>query len=158
MRDPVWLEPPHHYSKTRKARFVFTWLLWDIIISKPPYVTFLKMVELCHFLSFSDLSERNYNSQSCWITLYHYECHCWLFSVHIFFGPNEPFRRFFTNGTYERKNILRYPSFKAIHIVLCQPISGSRKLWNLIFVQYNTINYLILIAQTSWRTSSYTTL
>ena len=28
------------------------------------------MVELCHFLSFSDLSERNYNSQSFWITLY----------------------------------------------------------------------------------------
>ena len=24
MRDPVWLEPTHHFSKTRKARFVFT--------------------------------------------------------------------------------------------------------------------------------------
>ena len=36
------------------------------------------MVELCHFLSFSDLSERNYNSQSFWITLYHLdkEHHC----------------------------------------------------------------------------------
>ena len=69
MQDPVWLEPTHHFSTTRKAKFVFTWLLWDIKISKPPYVTSLKMVELCHFLSFSDLSERNYNSQSFWITL-----------------------------------------------------------------------------------------
>ena len=70
MQDSVWLEPTHQFGTSWKAKFVFTWLLWDIKISKPPYVTSLKMVELCHFWSFSDLSERNYNSQSFWITLY----------------------------------------------------------------------------------------
>ena len=53
-----------------KARLVFTWLFWDIKISKPPYLPFPKMAEFCHFSYFSCLSEKNYNLQSLWITLY----------------------------------------------------------------------------------------
>ena len=60
---------PSFWHKLERQDY-FAQLFWDIKISKPLNVTFLKMVELCHFLSFSDLSERNYNSQSFWITLY----------------------------------------------------------------------------------------
>ena len=70
---PIKLSPagttPSFWHKLERQDY-FAQLFWDIKISKPPNVTFLKMVELCHFLSFSDLSERNYNSQSFWITLY----------------------------------------------------------------------------------------
>ena len=64
-----------------ERQYYFAQLFWDIKISKPPYVTFLKMVELCHFLSFSDLPERNYNSQSFWVTLYSGNACCVNFSA-----------------------------------------------------------------------------
>ena len=53
-----------------KARIFFTWRFSDIKISKPPYLPFPQMTEFCHFSYFSCLSERNYNLQSLWITLY----------------------------------------------------------------------------------------
>ena len=53
-----------------KAGFFFTRRFWDIKISKPPYLPLPKKIEFCHFSYFSCLSERNYNLQSLWITLY----------------------------------------------------------------------------------------
>ena len=72
MRNLVWLEPTHHFGTTLKWGIFFTWRLQDIKISKPPYVPVPKMVQLCHFLSFLDLSERNYDWQFLLITLYHH--------------------------------------------------------------------------------------
>ena len=45
---------------TLKRMFFFNWPFRDIKISKPPYVPFSKMFELCHFLSLLDLPETNY--------------------------------------------------------------------------------------------------
>ena len=45
---------------TLKRMFFFNWPFRDIKISKPPYVPFSKMFELCHFLSLLDLPERIY--------------------------------------------------------------------------------------------------
>ena len=70
MHDRVRLEPILHFGKTVKGKTFFTWLFWDIKISKPPYIPLPKMIEFCHFSYFSCLSERNYNLQSFWITLY----------------------------------------------------------------------------------------
>ena len=70
IHDQVRLEPILHVGKTVKGKIFFTYLFWDIKISKPDYLPFLKMSEFCHFLKFSCLSERNYNLQSLWITLY----------------------------------------------------------------------------------------
>ena len=53
-----------------------TWPYWDIKISKPPYVPFPNMIELCHFFYFLGLSERYYNWQSLLITLYIYRRKC----------------------------------------------------------------------------------
>ena len=68
----VWLsqygaKPPFWQNLERQKKF--TWHFWDIKISKPPYVPFPKMVGFCHFLWIWHLSQRNYNWQSCWITL-----------------------------------------------------------------------------------------
>ena len=49
---------PSFWHKFKRQDF-FATLFWDIKISKPPYVPFLKMVEFCNFLQFLDLSEKN---------------------------------------------------------------------------------------------------
>ena len=59
---------------TLKRMFFFNWPFRDIKISKPPYVPFSKMFELCHFLSLLDLPERNYMWLSFLITLYRGWC------------------------------------------------------------------------------------
>ena len=69
MHDRVRLEPILYFGKTVKRKTFFTWLFWDIKISKPPYLPLPKMIEFCHFSYFSCPSERNYNLQSLWITL-----------------------------------------------------------------------------------------
>ena len=61
----------NQFSTTKKGEIVFSWRLIDIKISKPPLVSFPKMVGFYHFLRFWHLSQRNYNWQSFWITLYH---------------------------------------------------------------------------------------
>ena len=53
-----------------KGEIVYSWHFWDIKISKPPNIPFPKMVGFCQFLWFWHPSQRNYNSQSFWITLY----------------------------------------------------------------------------------------
>ena len=70
MHDWVRLETILHFGKTVKGKTFFTWLFWDLKISKPPYLPLPKIIEFCHFSYFSCLSERNYNLQSLWITLY----------------------------------------------------------------------------------------
>ena len=60
--------PPFWQNRNRQD--FFTWLFWDIKISKPPYVPFPKMVGFCHFLWIGHMSRTNYNWQSFWITLY----------------------------------------------------------------------------------------
>ena len=71
MHDWVRLEPILHIGPTLKGKIFFTRHFWDIKISKPPYLPLPKKIEFCHFSYFSCLSERNYNLQSLWITLYH---------------------------------------------------------------------------------------
>ena len=56
-------------AQSYKGWFFFAWPCCDIKISKPPYVPFSKMFELCHFLSLLDLPERNYMWLSFLITL-----------------------------------------------------------------------------------------
>ena len=41
----VWPEPTHHFGTSPKCNIFFTWLFWDIKISKP----LTNMVQLCHF-------------------------------------------------------------------------------------------------------------
>ena len=53
-----------------KTGVFFTWTFWDIKISKPPYISSLKMVGFVHFSNFFIPSEKYYKLQSCWITLY----------------------------------------------------------------------------------------
>ena len=69
----VWvrLEPILNFGKTVKGKNFSTWLFSDLKISKPPYLSLPKIIEFGHFSYFSCLSERNYNLQSLWITLYH---------------------------------------------------------------------------------------
>ena len=59
----------NQFSTTSKGKIVFSWRFIDIKISKPPLVSFPKMVGFYHFLWFWHLSQRNYNWQSFWITL-----------------------------------------------------------------------------------------
>ena len=49
---------------------VGTWDTLGIKIPKPPYKSSLKMVGFVHFSNFLLPSEKYYNLQSCWITLY----------------------------------------------------------------------------------------
>ena len=51
----------NQFSTTKKGEIVFSWRLIDIKISKPPLVSFPKMVGFYHFLWFWHLSQRNYN-------------------------------------------------------------------------------------------------
>ena len=78
MRDPVWLETNQPIRHNIKRQDFLSWRFQDIKISKPPYVSFPKMVRFCYFLWFLHLLQRNYNWQSFWITLYKKrkeECH-----------------------------------------------------------------------------------
>ena len=70
MHDRVRLEPILPFGKTVKGKTFFMWRFWDIKISKSDYLPLPKMIEFCHFSYFSCLSEKNYNLQSFWITLY----------------------------------------------------------------------------------------
>ena len=96
MKDSVRLELTHQLGPTLKGKILFTWRFWDIKISKPDYLPLPKMIEFCHFFYFSCLSEKNYNLQSFWITLYcvfvsyffenivycvYLECPLWLISL-----------------------------------------------------------------------------
>ena len=56
-------------AKPWKGWLFVTWLYWDIEISKPPYVPFPKMIELCLFMYFLGLSEIYFNWQSLPVTL-----------------------------------------------------------------------------------------
>ena len=60
----------NQFGTTSKGEIVFSWCFQDIKISKSPNVSFPKMVGFCNFLWFWHLSQRNYNWQSYWITLY----------------------------------------------------------------------------------------
>ena len=51
------------------ARFFSTWSFWDIKIPKPPHKSFIKIIELDHFLYFLGSSERYYLYQLLLITL-----------------------------------------------------------------------------------------
>ena len=62
-------DKPTKFGTTSKGEIVFSWRFQDIEISKPPYVSFPKMVGFFHFMWFWHLSQRNYNWQSYWITL-----------------------------------------------------------------------------------------
>ena len=59
---------PPFWPNSERQDF-FTWIFLDIKISKPPYVSLPKIIGFCHFSWFLGLSERNYKSQSLWITL-----------------------------------------------------------------------------------------
>ena len=50
IHDQVRLEPILHVGKTVKGKIFFTYLFWDIKISKPDYLPFLKMSEFCNLL------------------------------------------------------------------------------------------------------------
>ena len=62
------------------------WHLRHIRILKPPYVSSLKMVGFVHFSNFLIPSEKDYNLQSCWISLYlgHILCIFIAYLRHIF--------------------------------------------------------------------------
>ena len=62
-------DKPTKFGTTSKGKIVFSWRFQDIKISKPPYVSFPKIVRFCQFLQFWHVSQRNYNWQSFWITL-----------------------------------------------------------------------------------------
>ena len=60
-----------YIGKAPKGKFPHTWQFWNLKIPKPPYKSSLKMVGFVHFSNFLIPSEKYYNLQSCWITLYH---------------------------------------------------------------------------------------
>ena len=62
-------DKPTNLAQHRKARLFSPDALIDTKISKPPLVSFPKMVGFYHFLRFWHLSQRNYNWQYFWITL-----------------------------------------------------------------------------------------
>ena len=72
MQDWAVLKPTHHFGKTVKWKICSTWSLWDIKIPKPPHKSFLKIIELDHFLHFLGSSERYYLYQLLLITLYYW--------------------------------------------------------------------------------------
>ena len=66
---------PQFGHKPQRWGFFFKLLHWAIKIPKPPYVGIQKIIGLCSFLHFLAPSERNYNLQSFWITLYCMLCY-----------------------------------------------------------------------------------
>ena len=74
LRDRAWVEQLYHICTTPNSKICFTWLYWDIKISKCLYINLKKMVEFCNLSIFWCLSERNYKIQLYYITLY---WQCW---------------------------------------------------------------------------------
>ena len=69
LRDRAWVEQLYHDCTTPNNKICFTWLYWDIKISKCLYISLKKMVEFCNLLIFWCPSERNYKIQLYYITL-----------------------------------------------------------------------------------------
>ena len=67
---PCLVQQLLYIGKSSKGKIPCTWHFWNIKIPKPPYISSLKIIGLLHFLKFLGLSEKNYNLQSIWITLY----------------------------------------------------------------------------------------
>ena len=69
LQDRAWIKQLYHVSTTPNNKICFTWLYWDIKISKCLYIRLKKMVEFCNLLIFWCPSERNYKIQLYYITL-----------------------------------------------------------------------------------------
>ena len=67
---PCMVQQMPYIGKAPKGKIPCTWHFWNIKIPKPPYISSLKMVGFVHFSNFLIPSEKYYNSQSFWITLY----------------------------------------------------------------------------------------
>ena len=62
--SPFWTEQIALFWHSHEVQELFTWLYWDIKISKCPDISFPKITGLCHLFDLLGPSEANYKTQS----------------------------------------------------------------------------------------------
>ena len=70
---PFMVQQMLYIGNAWKGKTPRTWHFWNIKIPKPPCISSLKIIGLLHFWKILGPSEENYNLQSFWITLYHFQ-------------------------------------------------------------------------------------